>query len=554
MRQLSHLFLIVATTLLTLLYVSCEPTDDNITGDDLTNNQDQDNELDDELGDDDSDDQTPDDQIPDEPAIIYTVTFETNRDVTIEAIEVEENQCVSKPSDPTISTNEIFTAWYCDSELNELFDFESPITEDITLYAKWIESANVIFKSDSNNEIYTVKTGVGYTVVKPENPADNNGEQFAGWFYDVEATQHFNFETIITEQITLYAKWVTGYTAIISTKEELAALCNSLDDISVKALLADNIDLSDVEWTPIGNEDLYFKGSFDGAGFTISNLTINMDGAYYLALFGCISECTISNVIVKNPYVRGGSYIGAICGRAYSQCYIENCYVEGGSINTTNSYSNNIAGVVGSLSHYSTVTSCYNSSSINGSYQAGGIVGFATNSSIIKCYNTGDINGLIAGGVVGYVQTPSDGNVIMLCYNTGDVTGTIMVGGVTAGYDKYSQGNDNSFLSCYNSGKVNGEADKSVGGVIGFNDYGIIDASYYIDHIDDQATSGIYLNEYGSYNSDMTLSSVEELNTKVEAMNEAANQYLETTGVAYYTVGTPSSTHLPSLMGENIEF
>lgn len=70
-------------------------------------------------------------------------------------------------------------------------------------------------------------------------------------------------------------------------------------------LMKDDIDLKDVEWSPIGTEENKFEGIFDGSGKTISNLRG--------VLFGIVSG-TVKNVTVKNAeiigtpiFIQGGS-------------------------------------------------------------------------------------------------------------------------------------------------------------------------------------------------------------------------------------------------------
>ena len=75
----------------------------------------------------------------DEPETGFTVTFNTNGGSEIAAVTVEEGGKVTKPADPTNSNTEgaIFAGWYSDAALTTPFDFDSTITADITLYAKW---------------------------------------------------------------------------------------------------------------------------------------------------------------------------------------------------------------------------------------------------------------------------------------------------------------------------------------------------------------------------------------------------------------------------------
>ena len=118
----------------------------------------------------------------------------------------------------------------------------------------------------------------------------------------------------------------------ISTGAELAWLAaqvNDGNDFSTKTVtLTNNIDLNNKAWTPIGNSDSVFAGTFDGNGHTISGLYINITDSYspakkgrlYQGLFGCVEDGTVQNLIVTGSVTIGNeksvnvSYIGGIVG------------------------------------------------------------------------------------------------------------------------------------------------------------------------------------------------------------------------------------------------
>ena len=117
----------------------------------------------------------------------------------------------------------------------------------------------------------------------------------------------------------------------ISTGAELAWLAaqvNDGNDFSTKTVtLTNNIDLNNKAWTPIGNSDSVFAGTFDGNGHTISGLYINITGSYssakkgklYQGLFGCVEGMVqnlivTGNVAVKNTRDKEVKYIGGIVG------------------------------------------------------------------------------------------------------------------------------------------------------------------------------------------------------------------------------------------------
>ena len=72
-------------------------------------------------------------------AMQYTVTFETNGGSAIQPVLVGGGGVAKEPAAPT-KAYFAFAGWYSDSGLTQAFDFNTPITGDITLYAKWTPS------------------------------------------------------------------------------------------------------------------------------------------------------------------------------------------------------------------------------------------------------------------------------------------------------------------------------------------------------------------------------------------------------------------------------
>ena len=66
----------------------------------------------------------------------YTVKFESNGGSAVEDQSVNDGEKATKPANPTRETYE-FEGWYTDEALSNPFDFDTAITKDITLYAKW---------------------------------------------------------------------------------------------------------------------------------------------------------------------------------------------------------------------------------------------------------------------------------------------------------------------------------------------------------------------------------------------------------------------------------
>lgn len=67
----------------------------------------------------------------------YAVTFDSNEGSEVTAQNIEYGSTVNEPDDPTLAESE-FAGWFSDEELTEEYDFSTPVTEAITLYAKWV--------------------------------------------------------------------------------------------------------------------------------------------------------------------------------------------------------------------------------------------------------------------------------------------------------------------------------------------------------------------------------------------------------------------------------
>lgn len=133
----------------------------------------------------------------------YKVTFDSGNNSINEVIEVDENGTVSKPTDPT-KEGYVFEGWYYNGEK---FDFSSKITDDIVLKAKWtsvdVKKWTITFDSNGGNDVDNMIIENGQTI-KSVPEVEREGYTFVGWFYN---NQEFDFDTVITKNITLKAKW-----------------------------------------------------------------------------------------------------------------------------------------------------------------------------------------------------------------------------------------------------------------------------------------------------------------------------------------------------------
>ena len=180
--------------------------------------------------------------------------------------------------------------------------------------------------------------------------------------------------------------------------------------------------VAELSWTPIGNFDNNYQGTFDGNGKTISNLYINATSAF-AGFFGYLAGGNIKNITFDNAKVNTGNYYTGILAGYAGSCIFENiktlgnCSVEGKDI------TGGIAGIaVGNISN------CENHAEVKGTESLGGILGmyYGSDNSITSCANYGAVTGTYrqVGGMVGYF----DSGTIQNSANYGDITGKDNVG------------------------------------------------------------------------------------------------------------------------------
>lgn len=129
----------------------------------------------------------------------YKVTFDSDNGENANVVEVLESQKVSKPTDPT-KGGYIFIEW----QLNDkAYNFDTLITSNITLKAKWVIARTVTFNSNGGSDVEQQIIKDNDVVIRPANPT-RSGYRFLEWQLNGVA---YNFNTKVTSDITLNALW-----------------------------------------------------------------------------------------------------------------------------------------------------------------------------------------------------------------------------------------------------------------------------------------------------------------------------------------------------------
>ena len=110
----------------------------------------------------------------------YTVTYESNGGSTVPSQTVKYNETANKPADPTKS-GYTFAGWYTEEKLTNKYDFATPVTGNITLYAKWTRNytprpytpPTVVIPDDAlglnTTDHFAYIIGYGNGKVRPQN-------------------------------------------------------------------------------------------------------------------------------------------------------------------------------------------------------------------------------------------------------------------------------------------------------------------------------------------------------------------------------------------------
>ena len=139
---------------------------------------------------------------------VYTVTFDSYGGTPVPPKqEVEYGHTATKPADPTLK-GYTFAFWYLgeDEQNATAYDFNTPVTENITLTAKWnINKYTVAFNTDGGTPVPPAQeVEYGLTATKPDPAPTKTGYTFDGWYLGDEK---YDFSAAVEQNIALTAKW-----------------------------------------------------------------------------------------------------------------------------------------------------------------------------------------------------------------------------------------------------------------------------------------------------------------------------------------------------------
>ena len=209
----------------------------------------------------------------------------------------------------------------------------------------------------------------GYTITKLMANNDNKERDLsaaitpeAGKFYDITLDQDKGY-TVSEDGNTYEVYNPEGL-------KNIAELVNS-GATGINITLDTDLDLTDMEWTPIGNYEKQYTGTFDGNGKTITGLTFNQSETNNVGLIGSLGENGIvRDVKLDKVTIKANNNVGGIVGGNRGGSII------GCSVSGDISGARQVGGVVGYFGvGYNVVTACYHEGSVSGSVSVGGVAG-----------------------------------------------------------------------------------------------------------------------------------------------------------------------------------
>jgi hypothetical protein len=272
--------------------------------------------------------------------------------------------------------------------------------------------------------------------------------------------------------------------------------------------------------TPIGTASNPFTGTFDGRGYSISNLNMEISSAtaVHAGVFGVLRQgATILNLGVVDGNIKAATtnfeiFVGGIVGWIDSQSAlpvtVDNCYfvdtkVEAINTAVSSAYAGGVVGqAYGTTASLILIKNCYSigggiTATSAGISYAGGIAGDAL-ASIYNCSNNCDVTAYApsseayAGGIIG---RGTNGANISASYNEGKIYTEMAAGGIAyAGgiAGRISGFTQSTITDCYNIGSIAAKSPTTsaeAGGIVGRSDNVKLTHSYSIGSVSVSAVS-----------------------------------------------------------------
>lgn len=254
----------------------------------------------------------------------------------------------------------------------------------------------------------------------------------------------------------------------IYTVADLLSMADRLEEnVKVYFRLQEDIDMTDVKWTPLNFASPYTYGiDFDGNGHTIDHFSCDFSNypSFFGVLYGECHDVTFTNARLENQGTNACGILGAYCGTSGLPGVCRNVHVEGAVESLAGD--RGVGGLFGRVHYGKVMDSSFKGqvTGAGGKTGVGGLVGWL-NGTIERCWADAQVesNANYVGGLVGYENSAADNpiSVIQDCWTSGSVKGPQRLGGIIGGIIKEKT----EIRNCFTTSSV--EATFAIGGIAG---------------------------------------------------------------------------------------
>ena len=136
---------------------------------------------------DEKDDSEVEEVVPEVEELYYSLTFESNGGSSVETQILGVNEVTETPTSFPTREGWIFAGWFTDDTFSETYIFGTHLTEDITIYAKWVKHIKYVHEGEELEDIAVVGLNEEIPLLSSEDAGIILGEdEELGWFISNE--------------------------------------------------------------------------------------------------------------------------------------------------------------------------------------------------------------------------------------------------------------------------------------------------------------------------------------------------------------------------------
>ncbi|MGN0701378.1 MAG: bacterial Ig-like domain-containing protein, partial [Oscillospiraceae bacterium] len=260
----------------------------------------------------------------------YNVTFNDGSE-TPKTERVINGRTVARPSDPTTApVGKKFAGWYADEECTDKYDFDLPVTEDITLYAGWeaLPVQSIAVKTAPKKTSYIEGEKFDPTGLVINAVYENGTLEVA---YTDETKSDFTFSPTLTDKLAVTDEKVTITYGDMTAPQAITVAEKSLTSIAVKTAPKKTSYIEGESFDPTGlvvtltydngeTEDVAYSDSTKD-GFTFSPEVLSLNNTKVTITYGgksieqavTVTNKSLSSIAVKTApkktnYIAGEKF------------------------------------------------------------------------------------------------------------------------------------------------------------------------------------------------------------------------------------------------------